>query len=459
MERRDTIVALVSGSGGAISIVRVSGDRAIDIVDSIFKAKSGSLLSNSKGFTLHYGNIYHSNGDILDDAVVSLFRAPRSYSGEDMVEISVHASSYIITTLLSLLVDKGCRGAEPGEFTLRAYTNGKMALSEAEAVADLISSSNASSHRIATNQMRGGYTLEFVQLRDKLLNTISLIELELDFGEEDVEFADRSQLLGLLNDIENKIALLVTSFTKGNAIKRGVPVVIVGSPNAGKSTLLNALLGDDRAIVSDIAGTTRDIIEESKVIGDVTFRFIDTAGLRDTTDTIESIGIGKTYQAMEKAEIVILMLDTTLPDDLLLREIEATELLAHQRRLLLYNKSDIGDCGERLHRISGSNDFICISAKEGRGVSELEEWLLSTYDLSVGDGSSDIIISNVRHYDLLKKCLSSILRARNGIENGISGDFISQDLRESSYYIGSITGEITTDEILGNIFKNFCIGK
>ncbi len=377
MVNKDTIVALATGSGGAISVVRVSGGEAIEIVSSIFVSKSGKKLTESKGFTLHYGEIYHNEGEVLDDAILSLFRAPRSYTGEDMVEISLHASTYIVSTLIATLISKGCRSAEPGEFTLRAYTNGKMGLVEAEAVADLISSSSAASHRLATSQMRGGYTHEFSLLRDKILKISSLIELELDFGEEDVEFADRTELLNLLGTVTTKIERLLTSFKAGNAIKSGVPVVIVGSPNAGKSTLLNAILGDDRAIVSNIAGTTRDIIEECKVIGDITFRFIDTAGLRSTSDEIEQKGIGKTYQAIERAEIVILLIDTTLQKEEIEKEILSLELLPHQKRLLVFNKSDLCSSSDAIYSNIPQGDYIVISAKESSGIDDLERWLVN----------------------------------------------------------------------------------
>ncbi len=451
----NTIVALATGSGGAISVVRVSGHRAIEIVDKIFTPRSGVSLALSGGFTLHYGDINDVNGNQLDDVIVSLFRAPRSYTGEDMVEISTHASTYIVQSLFTVLLSYGCTMAQPGEFTLRAYTNGKMGLVEAEAVADLIAAQNASQHRLASNQMRGGYSKEFSLLRQKLLDTLALIELELDFGEEDVEFADMEQLMVLLTEIDSIISRLVSSFSNGNAIKSGVPVVIVGSPNAGKSTLLNAILKDDRAIVSEIAGTTRDIIEEYKVIGDIKFRFIDTAGLRQSSDKIESMGIGRTYKALERAEVVIHLLDATLSISELKSELSSIECKEGQQLIRVFNKCEMGDFSDKLSQLPNG---ILISAKEGSGIDILETSLSTLYS-TLNDGKSEVIISNARHYELLQSSQTSIQRAKQSINAGLSGDIISQDLRESAYYLGSLTGEITTDDILTNIFANFCIGK
>lgn len=454
-----TIVAVASGSGGAISVIRVSGDKAIDIVDSVFVAKSGKKLAECKGFTLHYGDILTEEGEVLDDVLISLFHAPRSYTGEDMIEISVHSSEYIISTLIALLISKGGSMAEPGEYTMRAYTNGKMDLVQAEAVADLISASSASSHRLASNQMRGGYSAEFGVLRSQLIETMSLIELELDFGEEDVEFADRSHLLELLLEIKGKASKLSNSFARGNAIKNGVPVAIVGSPNAGKSTLLNAILGDERAIVSDIEGTTRDVIEERKVIGGVSFRFIDTAGLRETTDYIEKIGIERTRKVIDGAEFILLLLDGSQSEETMRLQIEDIEVMEHQQLILVFNKMDKGDFGDVISSVSEGYKFTTISALRGSGVVELEDMLSAEYSLTSAESRESVIITNLRHFEILRSCDETLERAIFGVESGISGDFIAQDLRECSYLLGTLSGEISSDEILGSIFSKHCIGK
>lgn len=446
----DTIAAPSTGRGGATAVVRISGDKAIEIADSIFISKE---LSSQKGFTLHYGEIVSELGDVIDDVILSLFRAPHSYTGEDMVEISVHASDYILNALLAAILSKGGRMADPGEFTMRAYCNGKMDLVQAEAVADIISSTTASSHRLATNQMRGGYSKEFSILRTQLLDIMSLIELELDFGEEDVEFADRSRLSELLSQIRLKVDYLTSSFIKGNAIKNGVPVVIAGRPNAGKSTLLNALLHDDRAMVSDIAGTTRDIIEEVMTLGGVQFRFIDTAGIRATSDKLEVMGIERAWKAMRSASVILYVVDVS--DDLIsineqLRDIEIGD---DQQFVVVMNKCDKCDIDFETHF-----PLFKISARDGNGISELENFLMKSYGAeNIGEGS--VIISNMRHYELLKRSGESIARCENGIRLGLTSDLLAQELRETSYYIGSITGDISTDEVLGNIFAHFCIGK
>lgn len=451
----DTITAISTGRGGATAVVRMSGGRAIEIADAIFATKN---LSEQRGFTLHYGKIVSESGEVVDDVLLSLFRAPHSYTGEDMVEISVHASDYILNTLLSLILSKGGRMAQPGEFTLRAYCNGKMDLVQAEAVADIISSTTAAAHRLATNQMRGGYSKEFSELRMQLLTIMSLIELELDFGEEDVEFADRGKLLNLLSQIDAKIEFLISSFSRGNAIKNGVPVAIVGRPNAGKSTLLNALLRDDRAIVSDIAGTTRDVIEERMMLSGVDYRFIDTAGIRTTDDQLESMGIARTIRAIDGADVILMVLDgSDCVDDLLL-QISWIELKSHQKMILVLNKCDKGDFSEKELILRESYEVQRISAKEGSGISDLESKLSSVYG-TAEIGENSVIISNMRHFELLSSAKGSIDRVVNGIEIGLPTDLLSQELREATYYIGALTGEITSDEILGNIFTNFCIGK
>lgn len=459
ISQNKTIVAVATGNGGAISVIRVSGERAIEIVNTIFISKSGKKLADSKGFTLHYGDIFTETKEVLDDVIISLFRAPRSYTGEDMVEISVHSSEYIISTLISLLISNGGSMAEPGEYTMRAFTNGKMDLVQAEAVADLIAASSASSHRLASNQMRGGYSAEFGVLRSELIETMSLIELELDFGEEDVEFADRSHLLELLVKIRNKAAKLSNSFARGNAIKNGVPVAIVGSPNAGKSTLLNAILGDERAIVSDIEGTTRDVIEERKVIGGVSFRFIDTAGLRETTDYIEKIGIERTRKVIDGADFILLLLDGSQPREAMLAQINDVEIMEHQQLILVFNKMDKGDFSAVIRSVSKGYKFTTISALNGNGVEELEDMLSSEYSLAAAESKESVIITNLRHFEILRSCDETLKRAISGVETGISGDFIAQDLRECSYLLGTLSGEISSDEILGSIFSKHCIGK
>lgn len=356
----DTITAISTGKGGAVAIIRISGSNAIMIADSIFTSKSENKLSSQKGFTLHYGVISSNEGEQIDDVILSLFRTPHSYTGEDMVEISCHASDYILGALLSLILNKGARMAEAGEFTLRAYCNGKMDLVQAEAVADLIASDSAASHRLAINQMRGGYSKEFVALRSQLLNIMSLMELELDFGEEDVEFADRTKLKSLLSEIREKIDHLTNSFAKGNAIKNGVPVAIVGRPNAGKSTLLNALLRDDRAIVSDIAGTTRDVIEESITLGGVQFRFIDTAGIRETSDKLENMGIERTMKAISGANVVLLVIDSSEDLVSVQEQINTLQIEENQHLIVIFNKSD-----EKDFEFNIENKSFKISAKEG----------------------------------------------------------------------------------------------
>lgn len=451
----DTITALSTGRGGAVAVVRISGSRAIDIANTLFITKD---LTSQKGFSLHYGEIISDEGEVIDDVLLSLFRAPHSYTGEDMVEISVHASDYILQTLLAAILSKGGRAAEPGEFTLRAYCNGKMDLVQAEAVADIISSTTAASHRMATNQMRGGYSHEFSALRSQLLITMSLIELELDFGEEDVEFADRGKLLSLLNELLDKISFLTSSFSRGNAIKNGVPVAIVGRPNAGKSTLLNALVRDDRAIVSDIAGTTRDVIEERMILSGVEYRFIDTAGIRATNDKLESMGIERTMRAIDGAAVILLILDGLDSVDDMKSQIDSIELRPHQKMILVINKGDIGDFSDKKRALEEFGDVVLLSAKGREGIEILEEKISVTYGL--GEiGESSVIISNIRHYDLLMRAKESLIRVIEGIDNGLPTDLLSQELRSATHYIGSLTGEITTDELLGSIFQNFCIGK
>lgn len=462
---QDTICAIATAQGGAIGSIRVSGPEAIEITGCIFTpAKPGRRLGDRKPYTLTFGHIYNGN-EVIDEVLVSVFRAPHSYTGEDSTEIACHGSSYILQQVMQLLIKNGCRMAQPGEYTQRAFLNGKMDLSQAEAVADLIASSSAATHRLAMTQMRGGFSKELAELREKLLNFTSMIELELDFSEEDVEFADRSALLRLANDIEVVISRLANSFNVGNAIKNGVPVAIIGETNAGKSTLLNVLLNEDKAIVSDIHGTTRDVIEDTVNIGGITFRFIDTAGIRETTDTIETLGIERTFQKLDQAEIVLWMIDSAhaaaqiaqLSDKVLPR-------CKHKDLILVLNKADLIDDIRKseitslLSRLTEKSDFIFISAKQRTATAELEQLLIEAAHLPAIT-QNDVIVTNVRHYDALTRALDAIHRVQEGLATHISGDFLSQDIRECIFHLSDIAGEVTNDMVLQNIFRNFCIGK
>lgn len=459
----DTICAIATAQGGAIGVVRVSGKSAIEIVNSIFKPSKGDDLLSRKAYNVIFGVITDGE-DIVDEVLVTLFRAPHSYTGENSVEISCHGSSYILQRVMQLLLKGGCRLAGPGEFTQRAFLNGKMDLSQAEAVADLIASTSEATHKMAMNQMRGGFSRELAILRDKLLHITSLMELELDFSDhEELEFADRSELETLAENIEATISKLCKSFTLGNAIKNGVPVAIIGETNAGKSTLLNALLNEEKAIVSDIHGTTRDVIEDTININGVTFRFIDTAGIRDTQDEIESIGIERTYKKIEQASVVLWLLDAStalmqwgMLADNILPKCEGKKLI------VVLNKMDMLPEGhaELLEKalFDIEYDHIFISAKNGENIDALQSKLLDIATLPELS-SNDVIVSNVRHYEALSLALESIQRVKNGLAMQLPGDLISQDLRECIYHLSDIVGEVTTDQVLGNIFKNFCIGK
>ena len=460
---QDTICAIATAQGGAIGSIRVSGPEAISITSLIFKpAKAGKLLSEQKPYTLTFGRIYDGN-EIIDEVLVSLFRAPHSYTGEDSTEITCHGSSYI---LLQLLIKNGCRMAQPGEYTQRAFLNGKMDLSQAEAVADLIASSSAATHRLAMSQMRGGFSKELTDLRNKLLNFTSMIELELDFSEEDVEFADRSALRKLADEIELVISRLVHSFSVGNAIKNGVPVAIIGETNAGKSTLLNVLLNEDKAIVSDIHGTTRDVIEDTMNIGGITFRFIDTAGIRETNDTIESLGIERTFQKLDQAEIVLWMVDSVNAASQIEQLSEKIVPRCEGKHLIVvFNKADLIEEEQKDYLSALLKDFpkestehIFISAKQRENTSELQKMLISAAHLPTVT-QNDIIVTNVRHYEALSKASDVIHRVQNGLDSHISGDFLSQDIRECIFFISDIAGEVTNDMVLQNIFQHFCIGK
>ena len=457
---QDTICAIATAQGGAIGSIRVSGPSLI------FKpAKAGKLLSEQKPYTLTFGRIYDGN-EIIDEVLVSLFRAPHSYTGEDSTEITCHGSSYILQQVMQLLIKNGCRMAQPGEDTQRAFLNGKMDLSQAEAVADLIASSSAATHRLAMSQMRGGFSKELTDLRNKLLNFTSMIELELDFSEEDVEFADRSALRKLADEIELVISRLVHSFSVGNAIKNGVPVAIIGETNAGKSTLLNVLLNEDKAIVSDIHGTTRDVIEDTMNIGGITFRFIDTAGIRETNDTIESLGIERTFQKLDQAEIVLWMVDSVNAASQIEQLSEKIVPRCEGKHLIVvFNKADLIEENQKEDLSALLKDFpkestehIFISAKQRENTSELQKMLISAAHLPTVT-QNDIIVTNVRHYEALSKALEAIHRVQDGLDSHISGDFLSQDIRECIFFISDIAGEITNDMVLQNIFQHFCIGK
>lgn len=462
MINQDTICAVSTAPGvGGIAVIRVSGPKAIEITDSVFKpAKAGNTLASRKGYTLTYGQIMQEEMP-LDDVVVSLFRNPHSFTGEDTTEIACHGSVYIQQQIMQLLIRKGCRTALPGEFTQRAFLNGRMDLSQAEAVADLIASDSAATHKLAMNQMRGGFSQELIALRGELLNLTSLVELELDFSEEEVEFADRQQLRDLADRIHNLISGLSKSFSVGNAIKNGIPVAIIGETNAGKSTLLNVLLKEERAIVSDIHGTTRDVIEDTINIEGLTFRFIDTAGIRDTQDKIESLGIELAYRKLQQASIVLWMIDSTQAIAHL-EELAAQILpkITTQKLILVFNKIDCIDEAKHaaLTALLPETERIFISARSSQNTTALEKLLVKTAAVPA-IGANDVIVTNVRHYEALCRALEAIDRVRDGLQSNISGDFLSQDIRECMHYLGEITGQINTDEILGNIFLNFCIGK
>jgi tRNA modification GTPase len=459
-----TICAISTPAGtGGIAVIRLSGSRAITIVDSVFRSPSpGKKLADQAANTLHFGSIYKES-ILLDEVVIGLFRAPHSYTGEDVAEISCHGSQYVQQQILRLMIDSGAELAQPGEFTQRAFLNGKMDLSQAEAVADLIASGNSAAHRVALNQMRGGFSAEIGQLREQLLHFITLVELELDFSEEDVEFADRSQLLELSRKIAHLLRKLADSFHLGNAIKNGIPVAIIGETNVGKSTLLNALLNEEKAIVSDIHGTTRDVIEDVVNLDGVQFRFFDTAGLRETHDTIENLGIERSYRKLEQATLVLLVLDLTSPPDAILARIkEIRNKITNQKLILVANKSDLVSEKTRTNLFSiplKANEslvFIAAKSKENlAGLTGLMHESVSLFKIQ----PEDVIVTNIRHYEALTKALDAIERTIFGLESNLSGEFLSQDIRECLHYLGAITGQITTDEVLGNIFKHFCIGK
>ena len=459
----DIICAISTAPGmGAIAVVRLSGEGSIALVDKIFESPINKKLVDQKPYTVHFGKLM-DNANVLDEVLVTIFHAPHSFTGEESIEIACHGSVYIQQKLMEVLIHAGARMAEAGEFTRRAFTNGKFDLSQAEAVADLIASTSATSHRVSLNQMRGGFTNKIAQLRDTLLQFASLIELELDFSEEDVEFANRDQLYELTRKVETEIESLAKSFSLGNVIKNGIPVTIIGETNAGKSTLLNLLLDEEKAIVSDIHGTTRDVIEDVINIQGISFRFIDTAGIRHTVDAIEKMGIERTYQKIEQASLVLWVIDLTTPDAKIIELAELiTPKLKEKHTLLVFNKSDLlstnelENKNELLKELAA--DRLFISAKKQENIDSLQSLLVKAAHIpTIGEG--DVIVTNMRHYQALIKALESIVRVREGLDIGISHDFLAQDIRECMFHLGEISGHISTDEILGNIFSKFCIGK
>ena len=466
MLNTETIVALATASGaGAIAIIRLSGKDAISIADEVFESVSKKKLSDQKTHTVHLGHIVDGL-KTLDQVLVTIFKNPNSYTGENVVEISCHGSTFIQQQIIQLLLRKGAKMAEAGEFTLRAFLNGKLDLSQAEAVADLIASDNEASHQIAMQQMRGGFSNEIAKLREELLNFASLIELELDFAEEDVEFADRTAFNELITRIDFVLKRLIDSFAFGNVIKNGIPVAIVGEPNVGKSTLLNALLNEERAIVSDIAGTTRDTIEDELVIKGIGFRFIDTAGIRETSDVVESIGIQKTFEKIEQAQVVIFLFDGLkfqVSSFDYITEIEKVKnkyplkpILVLVNKIDLLTENEISSINKQLKTLNLT--LLKVSAKQKTGIDKLKETLLSFVNTGALR-NNETIVTNTRHYDALLKAQEEIQKVKHGLETNISSDFMAIDIRQALFYFGEITGQVTNDELLGNIFANFCIGK
>ena len=462
-QSQDTICAIATANGiGAIGLIRVSGADAISITSTIFSKQ----LETKASHTVHFGTILNKNEEIIDEVLVTIFEQGKSFTGEASAEIACHGSPYIQQQIMQLLLQNGCRLAEPGEFTMRAFMNGKMDLSQAEAVADLIASQSKNAHHIAMRQMRGGFSSELKDIREKLINFASLIELELDFAEEDVEFADRTQLKIMVKEVLTYIQKLSHSFELGNAIKNGVPVAIVGAPNTGKSTLLNILLGENRAIVSNIEGTTRDVIEETINIEGILFRLIDTAGIRESSDTIESLGIERSKEKIEQAQIVLIMSDysdkasaneghlsmATETAEEWMNELQAT--YPDKKFVLIGNKADL--------RINSNphpqSDFISISAKKGEGLDNLKSWMVNQITQGF-DMANDTIVSNVRHVEALRLTEEALIKAEEGLYGPITSDFVAMDIRQAMYHLGTITGDISTDDLLGNIFSKFCIGK
>ena len=443
----DTICAITTGGGmSAIAIVRISGSKAIEITNTVFSKE----ISESKTHTLHFGDFTHKK-EVVDEILVSIFRGSKSFTGEESVEISCHGSVYIQNKIIQILIKNGCRLATAGEFSMRAFKNGKLDLTQAESVTDLIESESEAAHKTALNQLKGGVSSKLKELRSQLIDFASLIELELDFSEEDVEFADREKFNDLLKNIKSELEKLIQSFKLGNSIKNGIPVTILGAPNVGKSTLLNCLLNEDKAIVSDIAGTTRDAIEDTLIIEGYNFRFIDTAGIRKTTDIIENLGIEKTLEKANKSEIILFIIDANQELESQLLELNKVRKDNMARVLVIVNKIDICD-------VDLKEDYISISAKNGEGISALKNKLLNFINTEK-ISENDSIVSNLRHYEQLQLTLHEINSIINGMGNNISGDLLSINIRQALFHLGSITGEVTTDDLLGNIFGKFCIGK
>ena len=484
INKQDTICAPATIPGtGAISVIRLSGPEALSIADKVVTC-NGTPLSSTDGYRIRYGTVLDNDGETVDNVLVSVFRAPHSYTGEDSVEISCHASGYIVQTIIGLLLDAGARSAGPGEFTRRAFVHGKMDLAQAEAVADVIAAQDKAAHRVAMNQLKGGYSKELGKLRAKLLKMTSLLELELDFSEEDVEFASRDEMRLLVNDVLHHVSTLASSFKRGNAVKNGLPVAIIGPANSGKSTLLNAIIGEDRAIVSDIAGTTRDTIEEVLNVGGVSLRFIDTAGIRDTDETVEKIGIGRSLKKMQEASIILGILDPARGFSSMREDVQfflSNVDLSEQKLILVLNKIDLtegvneANSGVNKNVIRGNEivslienksidiPLVKISAKTGEGLVDLMSTLSNKASDLVGTSDSTLV-TNLRHYEALRKSEAPLRRVLSGLgatDHGtpLPPDLIAQDLREAIHYIGSIVGEISTDEVLGSIFREFCVGK
>lgn len=452
----DTITALATQPGGAIGVVRVSGTKAIELTEKVFRGVGEKPLHEAKGNTLHYGEIVGKDGKEIDDVLVSVFRAPHSYTGEDSTEISCHGSAYVLNQVVKALIDAGCRQARPGEYTQRAYLNGKMDLSQAEAVADLIAATNRASHQVALSQLKGHFSSELSKLRDQLLKMTSLLELELDFSDhEELEFADRGELKALAETIHERISLLIRSFETGNALKRGVPVAIIGKTNVGKSTLLNCLLHEEKAIVSNIHGTTRDVIEDTTEIQGITFRFIDTAGLRNTDDQVEQLGIERSYKKLAEARIILWVVDAA-PS---LSELSEMQARCEGKSLILVRNKVDETNAEELSEGDSHCPIVAISAKYKRNIDQLEQLIYASANIPEINENS-VIITSVRHYEALTRADESILRVIDALSMSLSGDLISEDLRICLDELADITGgQITPNEVLGNIFKHFCIGK
>jgi len=457
--QNDTIIALATSSGvGAIAVIRLSGEDSIKIANQFFQSKFGNKdLTKVKSHTIHLGNIVDNN-HIIDEVLVSIFKNPQSYTGENVVEINCHGSVYIQQEILQLFIKNGVRNANAGEFTLRAFLNGKMDLSQAEAVADLISSNSSASHKVALQQMRGGFSSEIQDLRQQLLNFASLIELELDFAEEDVEFADRTEFKNLISKISSVLKRLIDSFALGNVLKNGIPVAIVGEPNVGKSTLLNALLNEEKAIVSHIEGTTRDAIEDEITIDGVAYRFIDTAGIRNTEDFVENIGIQKTFENIDKAQLVLHLIDASKVELLQNKSAELEDKYPNKKILTILNKADLLTKKEILNLNSQFSNIIILSAKHKEGIHKLTT-ILTQLANKGALSNNETIVSNSRHFEALNNAFNAIKEVEKGIEANITTDLFSIDIRQALFYLGEITGEVTTEDLLGNIFANFCIGK